>query len=143
MDCWCGTNEKEKTKAIQLAESRIAELEAALGEALAKIKELKSKRKATQEEQFADQKALDESEEMRMKENKEFHETETDLLQAIDATKNAIVVLSKHNPELAQVKSVARALQIARVPELVIKSGTFDNFKAQALKDFLMNADKA
>merc|ERR1719238_1950803 len=75
LDCWCTTNEKEKTKAIELAEARIAELEALLGETLAKIKELKSKRKATQEEQYADQAALDEAEELRMKENKEFHET--------------------------------------------------------------------
>ena len=71
LECWCTTGVKEKPKVIELAESRIAELEAALGEALAKINEFKSKRKATQEEQYADQKALDESEEMRMKENKE------------------------------------------------------------------------
>jgi len=143
LDCWCSTNEKEKTKAIELGESRIAELEALLGETLAKIKELKSKRKSTQEEQYADQAALDEAEELRMKENKEFQETETDLLQAIDATKNAIIVLSKHNPEFAQVKSVVRALQVARVPQLILKSGAFDNMKAQALKDFLLSADKA
>jgi len=78
LECWCGTGMKEKEKSIQLAESRISELEAALGEALAKINELKSKRKATQEEQYADQKTLDEAEEMRMKENKAFHETEGD-----------------------------------------------------------------
>merc|ERR1719409_437303 len=72
MDCWCTTNEKEKTKAIEMGTNRIAELEAMLGETIAKIKELKSKRKATQEEQYKDQAALDEAEELRMKENKEF-----------------------------------------------------------------------
>jgi len=143
LDCWCTTNEKEKTKAIELAEARIAELESLLGETLAKIKELKAKRKATQEEQYADQKALDEAEELRMKENKEFQETETDLLQAIDATKNAIIVLSKHNPDFAQVKSVVRMLQAAKVPQLILKAGAFDNMKAEALKNFLTSADKA
>ena len=143
LDCWCTTGVKEKTKAIELAESRIAELEAALGEALAKINELKSKRKSVQEEQYADQKALDESEEMRMKENKEFHETEGDLLQAIDATENAITMLSKHNPGFAQVKSVAHALEIARVSELLLKKKSLSGDRIQALKSFMSGADSA
>jgi len=143
MDCWCSTNEKEKTKAIELGTSRINELEALLGETLAKIKELKSKRKAIQEEQYKDQAALDEAEELRMKENKEFHGAETDLLEAIDATKNAIIVLSKHHPELAQIKAVVRMLQAAKVPQLMLKSGSFNNLKAQELKDFLTGASSA
>ena len=43
MDCWCSTNEKEKTKAIEMGTTRINELEALLGETLAKIKEIKTK----------------------------------------------------------------------------------------------------
>jgi len=140
LDCWCNTNEKEKTKAIELGTARVNELEAMLGETVAKIGELKSKRKSTQEEQYRDQAALDEAEELRMKENKEFHGTETDLLEAIDATKNAIIVLSKHNPELAQIKAVARMLQAARVPQLMLKAGAFNSIKAQELKDFLTGA---
>ncbi len=61
---------RKTTKAIELGTARVGELEALLGETLAKIKELKSKRKATQEEQYKDQVALDEAEELRMKENK-------------------------------------------------------------------------
>jgi hypothetical protein len=143
MDCWCSTNEKEKTKAIELGTSRINELEALLGETIAKIKELKSKRKSIQEEQYKDQAALDEAEELRMKENKEFHGAETDLLEAIDATKNAIIVLSKHHPELAQIKAVVRMLQAAKIPQLMLKSGSFNNLKAQELKDFLTGASSA
>jgi hypothetical protein len=144
MDCWCSTNEKEKTQSIEMGTARISELEATLGETVAKIKELKSKRKATQEEQYSDQDALGEATEIRMKENQEFHGAETDMLQAIDACKNAIVVLSKHNPELAQVKAMARMLQTARVPQMILKSGgALDQFRAKALKDFLSGADKA
>jgi len=143
LDCWCTTGVKEKTKAIELATARIAELEAALGEALAKINEIKSKRKATQEEQYADQKALDESEEMRMKENKEFHETEGDLLQAIDATENAITMLSKNNPGFAQVKSIVRGLETARVSELLLKKNSLSSDRSQALKDFMTGAESA
>merc|ERR1719502_1975074 len=47
LECWCGTGMKEKQKAIQLAETTISELEASMGEILAKINELKAKRKAT------------------------------------------------------------------------------------------------
>jgi len=143
MDCWCNTNEKEKTKAIELGTARVGELEALLGETLARIKGLKSKRKATQEDQYKDQASLDQAEELRLKENKEFHGTETDLLGAIDATKAAIVVLSKHNPTLAQIRSVAGLLQAARVPQLVLKSGSFSNMKAQELKEFLTGAAAA
>jgi len=143
LECWCGTGMKEKEKSIQLAESRISELEAALGEALAKINEVKSKRKSVQEEQFADQKALDESEEMRMKENKAFHETEGDLLQAIDATENAITMLSKNNPGFAQVKAIAETLQTARVTELMLHSKGLDAGKTTVLKDFISGAGQA
>lgn len=143
LDCWCGTGMKEKEKSIQLAESRIAELEAALGEALAKINEIKSKRKATQEEQYADQKALDEAEEMRMKENKAFHTTESDLLQAIDATENAITMLSKHNPGFAQIKAVVQSLQAARVTDMVMHSQGLDAGKRAVLKDFFAGTNQA
>jgi hypothetical protein len=143
LDCWCGTGMKEKEKSIQLAESRIGELEAALGEALAKINEIKSKRKATQEEQYADQKALDESEEMRMKENKAFHTTEGDLLQAIDATENAITMLSKHNPGFAQIKAVVQSLQTARVTDMVMHSQALDAGKRAVLKDFFAGTNQA
>jgi len=143
LDCWCGTGMKEKEKSIQLAESRIGELEAALGEALAKINELKSKRKAIQEEQYADQKALDESEEMRMKENKAFHTTEGDLLQAIDATENAITMLSKHNPGFAQIKAVVQSLQTARVTDMVMHSQGLDAGKRAVLKDFFAGTNQA
>ena len=143
LECWCGTGKKEKEKSIQLAEARISELEAALGEALAKINELKAKRKSTQEEQYADQKALDESEEMRMKENKAFHETEGDLLQAIDATENAITMLSKNNPGFAQIKAVVQTLQAARVTELMVSSRGLGAGKTAVLKDFISGANQA
>lgn len=146
LDCWCTTNENEKNQAVEVAERRIEELYAMMGEAGAKMKELKSKRKSIQEEQYADQKALDEAEELRMKENKEFHGEETDLLGAIDACKSAIDVLSRTNPELAQVKSVVNALQLARVQDLLLKTGSSEEvtrIKADALKQFIAGVNQA
>merc|ERR1719313_2723526 len=43
LTCWCETNEKEKTKAIEEGEAKIAQLEADIGEDLAKIKSSKKR----------------------------------------------------------------------------------------------------
>merc|ERR1719389_242552 len=43
LTCWCNTNNKEKTQAIAEGEAKIEQLVADLGEAGAKIQELKQK----------------------------------------------------------------------------------------------------
>jgi len=48
---------------------------------------------------------------MRMKEGQEFHKEETDLINAINACKHAITVLSKHHPELLQLTGAAEELR--------------------------------
>merc|ERR1719409_1274142 len=95
----------------------IAQLESSMGADAAKIANLKAKRKETLDEVNADHKALSDATGMRMKENKEFQASETDYLEAIDAAKNAIVVLGKHNPQLAQLKAVAHRLLDTRVQQ--------------------------
>merc|ERR1719460_444182 len=119
MQCWCNSNDQEKAAAIEAGKAKIAELEASMGADAAKLKELKQKRKETLDEVNADHKALMDATGMRMKENKEFQASETDYLEAIDAAKNAIIVLGKHNPSLAQVRAAAHHLLDARVSELV------------------------
>merc|ERR1719449_536960 len=99
--------------------AKIAELESSMGADAAKLAELKQKRKETLDEVNADHKALMDATGMRMKENKEFQASETDYLEAIDAAKNAIIVLGKHNPSLAQVKAAAHQLLDARVSQMV------------------------
>merc|ERR1712187_348705 len=114
--------DKDKKEAIALGGAKMSQLEANMDEHTAKIVELKEKRKATLDEVNSEHAALTKADALRMKENKAFHAEETDLVEAIAACKQAIVVLSKHNPELAQVRSVARHLQDARVPQLVASS---------------------
>merc|ERR1719378_1076997 len=118
MTCWCDSNNKEKTAAIAAGNARIAQLESSMGASAARISELKQKRKETLDEVNADHKALTDATEMRMKENKEFQASETDYLEAIDAAKNAIIVLGKHNPSLAQVRAAAHKMLDARVQGL-------------------------
>merc|ERR1719262_1363124 len=90
-----------------------------MGSDAAKIAELKQKRKETMDEITADTNSLGEATEQRFKENKAFHASETDYIEAIDAAGNAIVVLKKHNPELAQVRAIARRLLDTRVFHMI------------------------
>jgi hypothetical protein len=136
--CWCKTNNEEKTKAIADGEAKSAELQAFMDGAVAKIKELETKRKATQEEMYADQKALDEAEEQRMKDNKAFHKEETDLLEAKDAAEYAIEALSKHHTaSMAQVRSVVDRLRRARVDALLPRSSGLLSHQVEVLKGFV------
>merc|ERR1719198_2610504 len=89
LDCWCKTNEKEKTKAIELGTAKEAQLESFLGEAAAKMKEMKTKRDATLDEVDADYNALKKAQAMRMEENQAFHAESANLKEAIDSAAGA------------------------------------------------------
>merc|ERR1719316_380628 len=80
---------------------------------------------------------------MRMKENKEFQASETDYLEAIDAAKNAIIVLGKHNPSLAQVRAAAHHLLDSRVSQMVGHSKSMSKANVDELRSFLHNAESA
>merc|ERR1719238_2380103 len=141
MECWCNSNDKEKVAAIDAGKASIAGLEASMGAGAAKIAELKAKRKETLDEVNADHKALMEATAMRMKENKEFQASETDYLEAIDAAKNAIIVLGKHNPSLTQLKAAAHHLLDARMSQMVGNSRGVSKANVNALRSFLRNAE--
>merc|ERR1719326_319117 len=131
--CWCKTGVQDKTKAIEMGQAKIEQLTAAMGEAAGKIAELKSKRKETMDEMYADQKGLGEATAQRMKDNQAFHSEETDLLDAISAAKGALVALSKHHPDLAQVRAVARKLSEARAMQLWASSSTLGHVQLNQL----------
>merc|ERR1719271_838444 len=143
MTCWCTSGKKDKEAAIASAKAKIAELESSMGADAAKISELKAKRKETLDEVNADHKALMDATGMRMKENKEFQASETDYLEAIDAAKNAIIVLGKHNPSLAQVRAAAHHLLDSRVSQMVGHSKSMSKANVDELRSFLHNAESA
>merc|ERR1719327_2480340 len=142
MTCWCTSGKEQKEAAIASAKAKIAELESSMGADAAKIAELKAKRKETLDEVNADHKALTDATGMRMKENKEFQASETDYLEAIDAAKNAIVVLGKHN-SLAQLRAAAHHLLDARVSQMVENSRSMGKARIEVLRSFLHNAESA
>merc|ERR1719502_86901 len=141
MTCWCNSGNADKTAAIAAGKAKIAELESSMGADAAKIAAKKEKRKETLDEVNADHKALSDATGLRMKENKAFQASETDYLEAIAAASNAITVLGKHNPSLAQLKTAAHKLLDARVSQMV------DNSRSKAnvglLRTFLHNAESA
>lgn len=133
LDCWCKTNREEKTAAIELGEAKQAQLEAFLGEAAAKMAEIKAKRDAAQDEVDKDWAALNEAKALRMKDNKAFHDEEMYLQETIDAAQQAVIVLSKHHPELAQVKAVAHKLRAVNV----LSFKKLSKAQVEALRAFL------
>lgn len=137
LTCWCKTNREEKTAAIELANKTIANLEAEMGEDAAKMAELKEKVKAQRVENRKNQKALDDATELRMKERKAFHEEEKDALATIAACKDAVTALSKHHPELAQLKAVAKNLLSTKIISSSNAKSTVEGIVA--LKGFLNN----
>jgi len=143
LSCWCKDNDREKTEAIALGEAREEQLKAFLGEAWAKMAELKVRRKATWDELQSDHAALDQATKLRIKDNQNFHSGETDYLDAIDACKNAITVLSKHHPQLAQLRSIAQRLLDPRVAQVMRSTGALDKAKAEALRSFVQAAQGA
>merc|ERR1719161_529067 len=134
LSCWCETNEKEKTKSVELAQQKIAALESAIAEYLGKMEELKTKLKDTKDAYNKNYDALGEATAMRMKEGQEFNKGENDIIGAISACKQAIVVLSKHHPELTQLSKVAGGIQHLR-PQLL--SAVLKPYQQAKLKAFL------
>merc|ERR1719409_2019475 len=114
--CWCTTNDKEKTKSIEEAEAKIADLTTKIEELTAVSARLTTELKNLEVEVAKLQDGLDKATAIRQKELAEFNEEEKDLLESITALKSAITVLSKHHSSLLQVPathilSVAATLQ--------------------------------
>jgi hypothetical protein len=97
MSCWCTTNDKEKTKSIKEAETRIADLTTSVEELTASSARLGTEIKNLEKEVAANQAALDQATAIREKQLAEFNAEEKDLLESVSALKAAITVLSKHH----------------------------------------------
>eukprot|EP00747_Dinoflagellata_sp_TGD_P140143 gnl/TRDRNA2_/TRDRNA2_175977_c3_seq10.p1 gnl/TRDRNA2_/TRDRNA2_175977_c3~~gnl/TRDRNA2_/TRDRNA2_175977_c3_seq10.p1 ORF type:complete len:719 (+),score=291.22 gnl/TRDRNA2_/TRDRNA2_175977_c3_seq10:116-2158(+) len=95
--CFCDSNEKEKTKSIADAETRIYDLTTSIEELTALSAQLTTEIKNLDQEVAKNQNALDEATAMRQKELAEFVAEEKDLLGSIGAIKSAITVMKKHN----------------------------------------------
>jgi chromosome segregation ATPase len=93
--CWCETNKKEKTAAIEAAEQEVADLTTFLEEAAAKEGELKTEIAGLEEDIAADKDALAEATAVRKKEKDAFQAEETDMKETIALLTEAVAVLEK------------------------------------------------
>merc|ERR1719310_2367394 len=134
--CWCVTNEKEKTKAIEEGEEKIEELSSFIEEAAGKMAELKTQIATLAEEIAADKEALETATALREKEHIEFTTEEAEMKQTIDALVAAVKVLSKvqllqhpSTPETQQQETQA----LLQVREVVKRFG--GNFRGTMQRD--------
>merc|ERR1719473_1142245 len=97
MACWCTTNDKGKTKAIDDAEAKIKDLQDKIEELTATAARLTSEIENLEKEIAANQAALEKAKGLREKEMAEFQAQEKDMLNCISSLKDAIQVLSKHH----------------------------------------------
>jgi len=95
--CWCETNDKAKTKAIEEAEAKITELTSKIEQLASASARLNVEIANLSKEIERNQEALAKATAIRQKQLAEFNEEEKDLLQSIQALKAAIIVLSKHH----------------------------------------------
>merc|ERR1719161_2689966 len=93
--CWCQTNDKEKTDAIEAAEKAIEDLSAKIEEYAALQAQLKTEIEKLEEDIAKNQKALETATAQREKEKAEFEAQEADLKEALSALKQALDVLGK------------------------------------------------
>jgi len=93
--CWCQTNEKEKTAAIEEAQARIEELNAFVEEATAKIGQLKTEIGSLEQDIAEDTDALNTAVATRDKEFAAFTAEEADMKETKGLLAEAIEVLSK------------------------------------------------
>jgi hypothetical protein len=111
MGCWCETNEKAKTQAIETANSRIDQLHADIGKHSGKTGSLEATIAQSEKELGENTAGLDKATEVRAKESAEFNQEEKDIVQSLAAMKNAITVLSKHHSEFLQKGAAHHAVK--------------------------------
>jgi len=116
MACWCTTNDKDKTKAIDDAEAHIDDLTNRIEELTALSSRLTTEIENLEKEIEKNQNALDKATAMRQKEIAEFSQEEADTLQSISSLGDAVTVLSKHHPGAALLQtSTSQLYQVATI----------------------------
>lgn len=103
MECFCETNEKAKTKAIEEADVKISDLLAQVEAMGGKDGGLGAQIQHLKEEIATKKAALDKAVAIREKERASFMGEEKETVQAVTMLKNALTILSRHNSGLLQL----------------------------------------
>merc|ERR1712224_744874 len=116
LDCWCKTQDKEKTAAIAENESTIKEKTALIAELSGKVAKHTSEIEHLEKDLQEETNSLAQAQELRDKQLAEFNGSEKDMLQSIQALQAAITILSKnHTPQvLLQAQSEIKTVLTLR-----------------------------
>lgn len=115
--CWCQTNDREKTAAVESAEERLRTLQSKIEQYGEESARLGVEIKRLGKEVAKLQASLDKATAMRQKQLEDFTAEEKDMLESIKALKAALVILEKHHKSAllqgddVHMEGVARALQ--------------------------------
>jgi chromosome segregation ATPase len=136
--CWCETNDKEKTAAVEVAEQRITSFVSEIEELSAKSSRLDTEIKTLNEEIAQNQEALNKATAIREKELEEFNAEEKDMMQSIQALKNAITVLGKHHEMPAEsLVSIATLIRHHLHSKAQLLKGTISPDQKRTLTAFV------
>jgi len=116
--CWCETNKKKKTAAIEAVEQEIADLTTFLEEAAAKEGELKTEIGGLEEDIAADEDTLAKATAVRAKEKESFEAEEVDMKETI-----ALLTVAVAGLEKVQLLQKRRAKGDAKRAETVLIAG--------------------
>jgi len=143
--CWCETNDKEKTKSISDAETKIETLTNKIEELTASSARLTTEIKNLEKEVAQNQDALDAATAIRQKELAEFNAEEKDALQAISALKSAVTVLSKHHDSAllqipqSHLEGVASTIQYQMQKHATVLQGVLTHKERRAIASFIQS----
>lgn len=98
MNCWCKTNDKERSKAIKDNTVKKEQLSSLREELVGKSAQLNQEISNLNKELDKNKKALDTAIALRKKELAEFNSAETDMIASIASLKNAQKALAMNNP---------------------------------------------
>jgi uncharacterized protein (UPF0335 family) len=121
LTCWCETNMKEKTLSTTVANKQITGLVSDIERLSAKAAGLKATIAQVQKEVESNSAALDQATKVREKETAEFTDDEKDMMQSLQALKNAVFVLSKHHEATFMQMKPTAMVQVWTAAERVLK----------------------
>merc|ERR1719324_516941 len=94
--CWCKVNGEGKGTAVEIATTKVSDLDSRIKSLTAKSSELDESIKKVESEVAANMQALESATSMREEAMQKFREEEKDMLVSITSLKNALVVLEKN-----------------------------------------------
>merc|ERR1719271_1472392 len=94
--CWCKVNGEGKDTAVEIATTKVSDLNSRIKALTAKSSELEESIKKVEAEVAANMEALESATSMREEALQKFRDDEKDMIVQISALKNALVVLEKN-----------------------------------------------